>query len=164
MILPTTFTFIVERSWKNTYFHLKLAWPPATGNHSNWPSLNLSQNLREGWTNSYWKRQLLMFYPLGKNSEKPHGGGGIHPSPPPLDVRGLKQWFKLNNPLRIIELHANCLECFICFLSQKLAALNFPLSSMPLCLRVNVSHSQWGFTHSAVLTVLTAILLKLLYP
>ena len=29
--------------------------------------------------NSYWKRQVLMFYPLGENSEKPYGGGGIHP-------------------------------------------------------------------------------------
>ena len=29
-----------------------------------------------------------MFYPLGKNSEKPYGGW--HPPPPsPLDVRGL---------------------------------------------------------------------------
>ena len=36
-------------------------------NHSTWPSLNLSQNLREGWTNSYWKPQALMFYPLRKN-------------------------------------------------------------------------------------------------
>ena len=35
-------------------------------NHSNWPSLNLSQNLRKGWTNSYRKRQVLMFYPLRK--------------------------------------------------------------------------------------------------
>ena len=64
-------------------------YPPASydvisGNHSNWPSLNLSQNVRKGWTNSYWKRQVLMFYPLEKNSKKPYGGGGIHlPSPPP---------------------------------------------------------------------------------
>ena len=35
-------------------------------NHSTWPSLNLSQNLREGWTNSYRKRQVLMFYPVRK--------------------------------------------------------------------------------------------------
>ena len=66
-------SFIVERSWKNMYFHPKLAWPPATydvisHNHSNWPSLNSSQNLGEGWMNSHWKRQVLMFYPLGKNS------------------------------------------------------------------------------------------------
>ena len=48
MILATRFTFIVERSWKNIYFHPKLAGPPATydvicRDHSNWPSLNLSQ-------------------------------------------------------------------------------------------------------------------------
>ena len=59
------------------YFQTKLAWPPATcdvtsRSHSSWPSLNLSQNLRKGWTNSYWRRQVLMFFPLGKNSEKHH--------------------------------------------------------------------------------------------
>ena len=97
MILATKFTFIVERNWKNMYFHSKLAWPPATydaiyGNHSNWPSLNLAQNLREEWTNGYWKRQVLLFYPLRKkkNSEKPYGGWHPAPSaPPPLYVRGL---------------------------------------------------------------------------
>ena len=78
MIIATRFTFIVERGWKNMYFHPKLAWPPATydvvsRNHSNWPSLNLSQNVRKGWINSYWKRQVLMFYFLGKNSEKSYG-------------------------------------------------------------------------------------------
>ena len=98
MILATRFTFMVERSWKNMYFHTKLAWPHATydvisRDHSNWPSLNLSQNPREGWANSFWQRQVLIFYPLGKNSEKPYGGG-IHPNPPPplsppLYVRGL---------------------------------------------------------------------------
>ena len=71
MILATRFPVIVEKSWKNIYFHPKLAWPPATydvisRNHSIWPLLNLSQNLREKWTNSYWKRQVLMSYPLGK--------------------------------------------------------------------------------------------------
>ena len=52
-------------------------------NHSNWPSLNVSQNLRKGWTNSYWKRQVLMFYPLGKKlRETSWGEGGvvIHPA------------------------------------------------------------------------------------
>ena len=73
MISASRFIFIVERSWKNMYFHPKLAWPPATydvisRNHSNWTSLNSSQNLGEGWTNSHWKRQEQMFYPLGKNS------------------------------------------------------------------------------------------------
>ena len=61
-----------------------MAWPPATydiisRNHNNWPSLNSSQNLREGWTNSYWKRQVLMFYPLGKKTQK-----NPTPSPNPL--------------------------------------------------------------------------------
>ena len=89
----------VERSWKNKYFQSKMACPPATydvisHNHSNWPSLNLPQNVREGWTNSYWKRQVLMFYPQGKNSGKPYGG--IHPPPPhPLYVRALSHNFIL---------------------------------------------------------------------
>ena len=64
--------------WKKLKKHVlspKIPWPPKTydvisRNLSNWPLLNLSQNLREGWTNSHWKRQVLMFYPLGKNSEK----------------------------------------------------------------------------------------------
>ena len=92
MILVRRFTFLVEKSWKNVYFHPILAWPPATyevisRKHSNWPSLNVSQNVRGGWTNSYWKRQVLMFYPLRKDSEKGYGGG--HSPPPPLYVRGL---------------------------------------------------------------------------
>ena len=65
-------------------------WPPATydvisRNQSNRPSLNLSQNVREEWTNSYWKRQVLMCYPLEK-IHKNLTGDGIHlipPTPPP---------------------------------------------------------------------------------
>ena len=77
MILATMFTLIVERSRKNS----KLAWPPATydvisRNHSNWPSLNLSQNLSKGWRNSYWKRQVLMLYPLGKKPRVLNSFGG----------------------------------------------------------------------------------------
>ena len=67
------------------YFHPKLAWPPAnydvtSHNHNNWRSLNLSQNLHEGWTNRYWKQQVLMFYPSRKKRRKTlwRGGGG-HP-------------------------------------------------------------------------------------
>ena len=76
MILATRFTFIVEGSLRNMYFHPKLAWPPVAYNvltryHSNLPSLNVSQNVHEGWINSYWKRQVQMFYPLGENSQKP---------------------------------------------------------------------------------------------
>ena len=63
-------------------FNTKMAWPPATydatsRNHSNWPLLNLSQDAREGWTNSYWKHQLLIFYRLGKNSKKTLEGGEV---------------------------------------------------------------------------------------
>ena len=101
MILATKFTFIVERSWKNMYFHPKLAWPPATydvisRNHSNWPSLNLSQKVREGRTNNYWKRPVLMLYQL----KKPFGGCGIQApplSPHPLVSRRVNfQWTKIS--------------------------------------------------------------------
>ena len=94
MILATRFTFIVEKSWKNMYFHSKMAWPPATyvvisRNHRNWPPLNLTQNAREGWTNSYWKHQVMMFYPLGNKTQKNLRGGGVASTLPPLYVRGL---------------------------------------------------------------------------
>ena len=34
--------------------------------------------------NSYWKRQVLMFYSVGKKKSEKPCGGGIHPPPPPL--------------------------------------------------------------------------------
>ena len=82
MNLAKRFTFIVEKSWKKMY-----TYDVISRNHSSWPSLNLSQNVPEGWTNSCWKFQVLTFYPLRKISEKPYewgrGGGGGY-------VRGLK--------------------------------------------------------------------------
>ena len=62
-----------------------------SGNHSNRPTLNMSQNLCEGWTTSYWKRQVLIFYPLGKNSEKLYGWKRctLPPPPPPCTGGGL---------------------------------------------------------------------------
>ena len=72
---------------KKHVFSPKNGLTPATyyviyHNHSNWPSLNLSQNVPEGWTKSYWKRQVLMFYALEKKLRKTlwgGGGGGINP-------------------------------------------------------------------------------------
>ena len=97
---------IVERSWKNKYFHPKMAWPPATydvisHNHSNWPSLNLPQNVREGWMNSYWKRQVLMFYPQGKTQENLMGR---HPQPPPprLVRPSVKSQFYFNSDKEVV--------------------------------------------------------------
>ena len=83
--------FYYWKKLKKHVFSPKLAWPPATYdiiscNHSNWPPLHLSQNVYKGWMNSYWKCQVLMFYPLGKNSEKPYRGG-IHTPPPPVRPR-----------------------------------------------------------------------------
>ena len=81
MILDTRFVFIVEGSWKNMYFLPQMTWPPATcdvisSSHGNWPSLNMPQNVREGWMSSYWKRQVLLIYPLGKKLRKTLWGGG----------------------------------------------------------------------------------------
>ena len=81
------------------YFHPKLAWPPATydvisRNDGKRPSLNLSQSVREGGTNSYWKRQVLMFYSLGKKkSEKPYED----PPPPPLSPPLVRPRVKVRN-------------------------------------------------------------------
>ena len=48
------------------------------------------------------KTQVLMFYPLGKNSEKPYGGSGIHPPPPPL-VRPIVLISLLSIPCEILS-------------------------------------------------------------
>ena len=49
--------FYCWKKLKNMHFHSKMAWPPATynviyRNPSNWLSLNLPQNARDGWANS----------------------------------------------------------------------------------------------------------------
>ena len=90
--------FYVGKSWKNVYFHWKMAWPPPTydvisRNHKNWPLLNLTQNAHEGWTNSYWKHQVLTFYPLGENSEKPYRVASAPPPPPPRTSE--VKWYNL---------------------------------------------------------------------
>ena len=86
IFLATRLTFIVERSWKNIYFHPKMAWAPATydvisRNHSNWLVLNLSQNVHEDELTAT-ENVRCWYLPPGKNSEKPLGGEGvgIHPS------------------------------------------------------------------------------------
>ena len=73
------------------YFHPKMAWPPSiydviSRNHSNWPSRNLSQNVRKGWTNSYcvrcwcfilWEKKKKLKKSVGVGGG---GTGGIQPS------------------------------------------------------------------------------------
>ena len=84
IISSTMFTFINERSWENMHFHSKMSWPPASydvisRNHSNWLSLNLSQNACERTAPENVRCWCFIVW---KNSEKP--------PPPPMNVRGLK--------------------------------------------------------------------------
>ena len=63
------------------YFHPKMAWPPSiydviSRNHSNWPSRNLSQNARKGWTNSYFVRCWCFILWEKKTQKIGRGGGG----------------------------------------------------------------------------------------
>ena len=116
------------------YFHPKLAWPSATydvisRNHSNWPSLNLSQNVCQGWMNGYWKRYVLMFYPLGKKLRKTLWGGG--------GGRGKR---------RGIYPHKRAGSAHIFFSSQKLCCVNkkavrpYPaLAEISLCATENLA-------------------------
>ena len=144
MISAARFTFIVEGSWKNMYFNQKMTWPPATYDvisrtHSNWPSLNLSKKkVPKGWTNSYWKRQVLMFYPLGKNSKKPYGGSGIHPPPPPLLVRPIVLISLLSIPCEILSLigpQKN--KCFLNYLSWDQGLFGY------ISLNLKISRLKW---------------------
>ena len=77
-------------------------------NHSTWPSLNLSQNLREGWTNSYWKPQALMFYPLKKtefSKNVAHAQLTTLASLPPQTVLSVSKF----------RLHYEALELLVCW-------------------------------------------------
>ena len=75
-------TCIFTQNWLDHLLPIT-SYPVTIAIEYHWKLLNLFQNLREGWKNSYWKRQVLMLYPLGKNSEKPYGGVASIPSPPP---------------------------------------------------------------------------------
>ena len=115
-------------------------WPPATydvisRNQSNWSPLNSSQNLREGCTNSYWKRQVLMFYPLGKNSEKPYEGVASHPHPLSCTSEGCQvvEWVDIfanpvfKNPGMSIILRSVCETLrytFLAIMSDQVSPLN----------------------------------------
>ena len=62
------------------YFHPKMAWPPSiydviSRNHSNWPSRNLAQNVRKGWTNSYCVRCWCFILWKKKKTQKIGRGG-----------------------------------------------------------------------------------------
>ena len=62
-----------------------MAWKPTTydsisRNHTNWSSLNLSENVSQEQTNSYWERQLLRLDLQGQTQKNLNGGW--HPPPP----------------------------------------------------------------------------------
>ena len=125
MILATRFTFIVEKTCTftlHTCTFTNMACPPQTydaisRNHRNWQSLNLTQNAHERWTKSYRKHQMLMFNPLGENSEKLEGGAPTLSPPPPLYVRGLKNSLKGHISLMALgEIRSQSLALFVLIL------------------------------------------------
>ena len=88
VILATRFICIVKKKIKkNMYFHSKVAWAPPSYDvlsryHRKWPSLNSTQNAREGWKNSYWKQG-------GVSSNLPYPP---HPPPPFVRPRVKGKW------------------------------------------------------------------------
>ena len=75
LALPYNNYFYCLKSWKKMYFHSKMAWPPLLITSylvtiQNWPSLNVTQIEAKEWTNSYWKHEVLILYPLGKKLRK----------------------------------------------------------------------------------------------
>ena len=75
--------------WKAFDLFDLLTYDVISRNHSNcsiatvhhWTCLKMCAN---------WTRQVLMFYPQGRNSKKPYGRGEVASIPPPLYVRGLR--------------------------------------------------------------------------
>ena len=83
--------FYCWKKLKNMNFYSKMVWPPPpydviSRNHRNLPLLNLTQNAREGWTNSYWKKIRCWCFIVYEKIQK-NFSGGWHP----LHVQGLKQ-------------------------------------------------------------------------
>ena len=79
---------------KNMHFHSKMAWPPATydiisRNHSNWPSLNLSQN---GASDKQTATENFRCWCFIVKEKKKKNLGGMAAAPPHLYmyVRGLR--------------------------------------------------------------------------
>ena len=99
-------------------------------NHSNWPLLNLTQNVREGWTNRYWKHQVPMFYRLGENSQNTLGaGGGTHPYPlvrPRVNTINWRDTTHFEDDYRI-----GCENAIHCQPQQSYSGLRSPQRSRP---------------------------------
>ena len=119
--------FYCWKSWKNMYFHPKVAWPPATydvisRNHSKWPSLNLSQNLCEGWTN----RCFILYE---KTKKTLWGLGSSHPPPVRARVKFKPKWTSMWK--RIVSTKAIRINgvCLFTFSDRKDARLRFSLST-----------------------------------
>ena len=118
MILATRFAFIVARTRKNTYFHQKMAWPPATYdviscNHSNWQSLKLVLKCVGGMNEQLLKTSGANVLSPRKNSEEPYGGGGT-PTPPHCTSEGyynLRYISECAIPTLIIIIKYNLPQC-----------------------------------------------------
>ena len=73
------------------HFHSKMAWPPATydiisRNHSNWPSLNLSQNGASDKQTATENFRCWCFIVKEKNQKNLRGDGSRTPPPPLVPV------------------------------------------------------------------------------
>ena len=105
MILVNRFTFFVERSWKNMYFHPKLAWPHATydvisRNHSNCTKL-VSKSAR-GMNEQLLKTSGAgVLSPRQKLRKTLWGRGEVASTTPhPLYVRGFIQELGFRIPMQ----------------------------------------------------------------
>ena len=90
MILATRFTFIVERSWKNMYFHpnwfdhllLMASYPVTIATDHHWTWLKMCPRDERTATKNIRRWCFILL----EKTQKNRMGGGIHPR---LCVRGL---------------------------------------------------------------------------
>ena len=90
--------------------------------------MNLSQNVREGWTNSYWKRHVLMFHRLGKKDRKTlwRGGGGVASTPLYVFSKGKPTVARLNQPRfqKYFSVSCNCLQLWERYVTRNIITIS----------------------------------------
>ena len=137
MTLATRFTFIIERSWKNMYFHqnwldhllLMMSYLVTIATDHHYTCLKMCK--RDEWTATenvrYWCLSSRK-----KLRKTLWGGGGGHPHPPPLYVWGLIYWtWAIHRHMKLNSAPGNCskiwedrsmttttIPCFVAFFLQ----------------------------------------------